>query len=77
MPTDTFSFWSLVRDSLDPSHESERKTGSTEQKEEAPIAEEKWDGGENVRGGGGKDLEGDAEELPPEEQAELDDAAAR
>lgn len=28
-------------------------------------------------GGGGKDLEGDAEELPPEEQAELDDAAAR
>lgn len=26
--------------------------------------------------GGGKDLEGDAEELPPEEQAELDDAAA-
>lgn len=28
-------------------------------------------------GGVGKDLEGDAEELPPEEQAELDDAAAR
>ncbi|XP_016061240.1 PREDICTED: endogenous retrovirus group K member 9 Gag polyprotein-like [Miniopterus natalensis] len=76
VPMDTLSLWSLVCDSLDPSHEFECKTGSMEQKEEAPKLEGKLEGGGNVQREGGKDSEWDAEELPPEEQAELDDAAA-
>lgn len=69
VPVDAFSLWNLVRDSLDPRHEGMRNV----KQEGEPVRPS----APPLEGFVGDEDDDDDEELSPEDQADLEDEAAR